>query len=152
MEKDKKMRYQSNASSCGPASLRNALLCLRINRTEDELEKLSGFSAVKGTNLNGILKAARYLSSEHSSINPSIIKEGREDVAALKLRASISYGHPCILCVDKDEHWVTVFGMLGELYHVADPADPELVITYSECDLMSRWKGTGKKPYQGVVV
>lgn len=147
------MRFQSNQSSCGPAALRNALLCHGIIRSEDELAALSGMTPEDGTSARGLAKALAAVAKEHPRIVNTSISESRDDVALLKVYFSIQQGHPVILCVDQMEHWVTAFGIMGSnVFHVADSADNEMVKHYSSGELLARWRGVTRKPYFGIVV
>ena len=147
------MRFQSNASSCGPASIRNALLCLGVTRSEEELERLAGFTAASGTSIQGIVKALRTIAGENPVLSPEVLRESRAQVAILRLSNALYRGRPAIICVDNDTHWVSAVGNLGQdIYHIADPADPELILSINVAQLAQRWKGAGRQPYQGVIV
>lgn len=150
------MRLQSSQASCGPASLRNALLCHGIVRSEQELETLAGCTAADGTNPRGLLRALSSISQEHPEISPGTISESRPDVALLKLVAALTAHHVVILCVDDFSHWVLAFGLLGggakATIHVADPADSEMVEHFSPDMLLRRWAGPARKPYYAIVV
>ncbi len=150
------MRFQSTAASCGPACLRNALLCHGVIRSEAELETLTGCTATDGTSPKGILRALASISQEHPQVKPGVISESRPDVAILKLVAALTSGHVVIMCVDNEDHWVVGFGLLGSgasvTIHVSDPADSEMVEHMAPSDLLRRWEGQGRKPYFGVIV
>lgn len=146
------MRFQSHAASCGPAALRNALLARGIERSEDELGQLSGCTT-NGTAARGLLKAVHLIAVEHPQIRPGIIREKRGDIALLKLHAAHRAGVVGILCVDRFEHWVTSFGLLGEgVFHVADSGDNELIKHYSPDELIERWAPPGKHPFYAILV
>jgi len=150
------MRFQSSQSSCGPASLRNALLCHGIIRSEEELEALAGTKASDGTGPKGLIKALQAIAREHPEVTPAPLSEAREDVAVLKLLATLAAHHVVILSVDRDEHWVVAFGFLGSgakvSIHVCDSADNEMVKHYGPAELLARWRGLGRKPFFGVIV
>lgn len=150
------LRLQSTQANCGPACLRNALLCHGINRSEQELEQLAGTTGSNGTSGKGLIKALASISAEHPEVRPGVISEGRADVAILKLLAALNAGHVVILCADSNEHWILAFGTLGSgvriIVHVCDPEDNELVIHMKPDDLLRRWEGPGRKPYYGVIV
>lgn len=147
------MRFQSTAANCGPAVLRNALLCHGITRSEEELEALTGCTAADGTNPKGMLKALAAIARENPQISPRVIAESREDVALLKLVFTIQQGSVVIMCADNAEHWTLAFGLLGSnIIHMADSADSELVQHLRPDKLLARWKGPGRKAYYGIVV
>lgn len=150
------MRVQSTESSCGPAALRNALLCLGIKRSEEELEQLCG-TTPQGTSNRSILKTLEAIAKQHPEVQPGIISEAKGDVALLRLLESLRAGHPVIICTQKSGHWATAFGLLGSAgpamrIHISDSAENELVLHYTPAQLMADWEGTSKKPYYGIVV
>lgn len=151
------MRFQSNQSSCGPAALRNALLCIGIKRSEEELEKLTGMTPSDGTSAKGLLKALQAISKEHPEIDPAVIAENKGDIAILRLLEALRSGHPVILVTEGGSHWATAFGILGVageklMIHVADSAEVELVLHFTPQELIKAWKSDEKKAYYGVVV
>ena len=133
------MRYQSRKSSCGPASLANALEALGIERTEDELGTLSKQDA-NGTSSINLRKAAEAIGVEVVSII-----EQREESAGWALSAFLRSGHSAVIVVDSDTHWIAVVGMLGDRFIVADAADNDLLLYYSLGELLSRWKNQNGK-------
>lgn len=152
------MRFQSTQASCGPAALRNALLCHRIERSEAELELLTGCSAAEGTPPKGILRALGLVARDAPHIRPAPLAESRADVAILRVIAALQAGHVVVMCVDEWEHWVVAFGLLGMgariIVHVSDSADNEMVQHLTPEELLARWKGpeASRKPYFGVIV
>jgi ABC-type bacteriocin/lantibiotic exporter with double-glycine peptidase domain len=150
------VRLQSTQANCGPACLRNALLCHGITRSETELESLAGTTGALGTSPRGLISALKAVAIDNPAVSPGIIHESRPDVALLKLVACLSAGHVCILCADGNEHWILAFGLLGSgariVVHISDPADNEMVLHMRPDELLARWKGPGRKPYYGVIV
>lgn len=150
------MRLQSTQANCGPACLRNALLCHGIIRSEVELEQLCGTTGTDGTPPAGLLKGLRAVAVEHPALSPGVLYEARADVALLKLIATLQAGHVAILLVDENEHYVLAFGLLGAgakiIIHVCDPAENEMVVHLTPPELLARWKGPGRKPFYGVIV
>jgi ABC-type bacteriocin/lantibiotic exporter with double-glycine peptidase domain len=150
------LRLQSTQANCGPACLRNALLCHGITRSEQELEQLCGTTGTSGTSGQGLLRALRSIAESERAVTPGYLSEGRADVALLKLLACLSAGHVVILCADNNEHWILAFGVLGGgskvIVHVCDPAENEMILHYAPDELLARWKGPGRKPYYGVIV
>src|SRR5512139_2331778 len=126
------MRLQSTQANCGPACLRNALLCHGITRSEQELEQLAGTSGATGTSNKGLIAALKSIAQQHPEVAPGVVSESRADVAILKLLAALDAGHVVILCTDNDEHWILAFGTLGSgvriVVHISDPEDNEMVV------------------------
>lgn len=149
------MRLQSSTASCGLAAISNALSCLGISRSEEELVTLTGYSAPDGTQEKGILKALAAIAKSEpaAGIQPAQVYETRADVAMLRLVEGLRHGRPAILCVDEWDHWVVAFGLLGQSIHVADSADNALVITYSPGGLIDRWRNPSKrKNFYGIIL
>jgi ABC-type bacteriocin/lantibiotic exporter with double-glycine peptidase domain len=133
------MRYQSRKSSCGPASLVNALEALGIGRSEDEIGALSK-QDTNGTTSSNLRKAAEAVGVEVMNVC-----EQREEVAGWLIESQIRSGHPGIIVVDNDEHWISVVGILGNTFIVADPADNDLLLFYSLTGLLTRWRSPNGK-------
>lgn len=150
------MRLQSTQANCGPACLRNALLCHGITRSEQELESLAGTSGATGTSPKGLITALRAIALDNPKLSPGVIHEARPDVAILKLVACLNAGHVVILCADDNEHWILAFGTLGGgahiVVHISDPADNEMVLHMRPDELLARWHGPGRKPFYGITV
>jgi hypothetical protein len=70
---------------------------------------------------------------------------GDPEVAWDALKMRLTEGRPSLLPVDDGEHWVAAVGLLGDSVLVADSADPELVVPYTQAALTRRWK-TGDPP------
>lgn len=145
------MKFQSNRASCGPASLSNALACLGIHRTEDELITLCAQTPA-GTSVRALCKAIKQISTTEIPLFGEAVKWGKESDATIGLWHYASYrGRPVILCVDDFEHWVVAAGHLGERFVVIDSADNRLVLYYDAPGLVARWEGP-KGGYHGIIV
>jgi len=130
--------FQSTRSSCGPASISNALESLGIKRTEAELASLCGQTA-DGTSPKGIIKCLKAIGN---GVKAEVFRERRDEVAVLGLWHSISErGRPFILLVDEFDHWVACVGHIGPRFVVVDSADNALVLFLSAPDLLARWVG-----------
>src|SRR5690349_6458198 len=107
------MRLQSIQANCGPACLRNALLCHGITRSEVELEQLCGTTGTDGTPPPKLISGLKAIALEHPTLSPGVLYETRADVALLKLIATLQAGHVVIMLVDSNEHYILAFGLLG---------------------------------------
>lgn len=75
------------------------------------------------------------------------------NVAVAALRGYLVSGHPCMLAVDGDDHWLCCMGMLGSRFSVVDSADPELNVYYDAAELLNRWKSPTDPPkFYGICV
>lgn len=142
------MRFQSHASSCGPASASNALSALGIARSEEECSTLCGTTATDGTDPRGLITGLKQI----PGCSPAWIREQRGDVAILRLVASLRIGRPVILCVDGYEHWVAAVGLLGDRIIVVDSADADLALSYSAGEALERWEGESRPAFIGLVL
>lgn len=141
------MRFQTNQSTCGPTALFNALVALGVERSLDECEHLCG-TTTEGTDGPALVRGAAKI----PGLTPVPLRESRPDVAVLRLVAALRAGRPVVLAVDSDEHWVAAVGLLGERVLVADSADNELVQSLPLSQLLERWRGTGRRPFYGVIL
>jgi ABC-type bacteriocin/lantibiotic exporter with double-glycine peptidase domain len=139
------MRYQSRKSSCGPASLANALEAIGVVRSEDELATMSKQDTDGASSIN-LRKAAESIGVE--VIN---VIEQRSASAGWALGHYLRSGYSGLLVVDNDEHWIAVVGILGNRFIVIDSADDELVLYYSLNELVSRW-GNDNDKYSGFFI
>lgn len=109
------MKYQSTSHGCGPAALCNALACLGIDKTEAELARLAGTTKKNGTDEKGLMKAIEALGLEWVEMKNSS-----------KFRKALMAGHPVIVIINSNEHWVTLIGRIGRKFVVADPDGSDL--------------------------
>jgi hypothetical protein len=145
------MRLQRTKSSCGPAALANALECLGIRRTEDELAVLCK-QTPEGTSPKNLLAAIKTIEGTRGSV----IEEGKADVALLRLLQMLYEGRPVIVAVDRWTHWAVAGGVLGfgQRVNCIDSGDNDLLKTRTLDEVIEWWSGPdgAKKPYYGVVL
>lgn len=136
------MVLQSTQYTCGPCAVLNALLALGVEgETERTISRLAGTSPIHGTNAAGLRRA---LSSLRYKSRP--MSYGQPGRAAKGLLRALREGHPVLLLVDQDEHWVTAIGVVGERVVIADSGSDFLVTTWSLDELARKWVGSGKRP------
>jgi len=148
------VRYQRTKSSCGSAALANALECLGIRRTEDELAVLCK-QTPEGTTATNLRNAIATL----EGLRNTVIDEARADVGLLRVLQALYEGRPVICCVATQQpwdHWAVAGGVLGFGQRIVciDSGDNDLVKTRSLDEFVNWWKGPeqAKKPFWGVVV
>jgi hypothetical protein len=132
------VRLQDSQANCGAFALYNGLRALGIERSTEECERLCGTTATDGTPTKGLVRAA----STIEDCRPVVIRERKRDIALLRLHFAVARGRPVVLswCTrDPGDHWVTVVGLLGDRYLVADGADNELVLSLSVDALADKW-------------
>lgn len=134
------MRYQELSWSCGAAALRSAALVLGKKFSERTVRARAGTDE-EGTDEKELIQAARDLgltATPHHSADKS--------AAWAFVRANVLDGRPCVLCIDKWTHWVTVVGIVGDKVILVDPANTlknmseNGVHVLSRPQLSRRWK------------
>ena len=132
--------HQEKPWSCGPASLVNVCSALGMDVSEKHVRECSDADK-DGTDEEQLMTAASELGLSHvASCYASV------DAAWQKLVQSVDEGSPCILCVDKWDHWVSVVGVVGDRVVMLDPSNEKdnvaingvHILTKSQ--LVQRWK------------
>jgi ABC-type bacteriocin/lantibiotic exporter with double-glycine peptidase domain len=145
------VRFQRTKSSCGPAALSNALECLGIRRSEDELAALCK-QTPEGTTAKNLRKAIATIDGTRNGL----IDEVRADVGLLRVLQSLYEGRPVILCVDSWSHWAVAAGVLGfgKRINCVDSGDNDLLRTRSLDEFIEWWRGPSEvaRPFWGTVV
>ena len=131
---------QEFPSSCGPASLCNALEAAGIHLNQEMAHRLSGCTGTKGTSERGLMRAISTLG--HRAIQ---LRESDEGVALMTLRGYLLHGVPLLVIVDKGAHWCAVAGTLGPRICVVDSADGGVLSCLESDEFMARWKCPGEK-------
>ena len=94
----------------------------------------------------------RFAATKIEGCHPVLLREGKSDVALLKLEHALRHGRPAVIAWSSEvpgDHWVAVVGVLGERYLVADSANSELVISYEVNELEAKWRDS---KYEGVIL
>jgi len=141
------MILQDHPSSCGPASLCNALEAAGVHLNQEMAHKLTGCTGTKGTSERGLMKAIATLG--HRAIQ---LRESDPGVALMTLRSYLLHGVPVIALVDKAGHWCVAAGTLGPRICVVDSADGGVLSCLEPDDFMSRWSNHGEKFYAVALV
>lgn len=132
------MRHQQREAWCGVASVQNALQCLGVTRTQNEIAKLCGVSNEEGANEVELKRALLALGISIDECNT-----GSRGDALYWLAEHVGRHGPAILCLDDFDHWCTVIGRCGLNYIVFDPARSLLpykrVKVYTPRGLCDRW-------------
>ncbi len=125
---------QPNKWSCGPFALKHALIMLGRIVNEKEVSRIAGTHWWSGTDEIKLARAAKKYGCELKMIRrKNALRAKRE------LLLSLKRGHPCILCVDDWEHWITVVGAeRGRLVYV-DSREAPVVCVDEWKALKRRW-------------
>lgn len=140
------MKRQARSYWCGVASVANALEVLGIRRAQREVNRLCYVSPAAGCDEVEMKRALLA-----NGVGVDEWHDADLNQSALWLRHCIANGMPTILCVDNDEHWVTVLGMCGESFIVFDPARNTGVEVHDLVSLGARWIN-GDGVYYGIGV
>jgi len=151
---------QSAHALCGPASVANALRALGRGSSEDKVAnaiklQASGADGLPEQEGVGPAQLQRALEAVGYVGQPWTVGDG--DDAWHALRSRLLAGDPVLVPVDFDgdtmSHWLVAVGLLGDRVLVADSADSEIVVSYSEDQLRRRWKAdTDPARYYGLTV
>lgn len=109
------MKFIEHGFTCGPASIRNALRCLGLRCSEKKIAQLCGTSSYRGTSGRKMIIGLQALGFKVNRINLRDRKKALQNLASALRRSS-----PVILCVDRDDHWITAIGQLGERVIIFD--------------------------------
>jgi ABC-type bacteriocin/lantibiotic exporter with double-glycine peptidase domain len=128
------VKRQAKSYWCGLASIANALEVLGIRRSQREIDRLCHVSPEAGCDE---VEMKRALLANGCDVDewPGIDC----DTALRWVDGCMGDGMPVILCVDDDEHWVTVIGTCGPRYIVFDPSRNAGIEVHSPPSLAARW-------------
>lgn len=132
-------RPQPNRWSCGPAALRNALLCYG---EQHDVRKLLKW--VKATKTYGTTEDGLALGAQRAGFALHNVRCGTPEFARESVRAHLRLGQPVILIFDAWEHWVVAFEATSRHLFIADSAksDPVQKLTWRDAlGRMAKWHG-----------
>ena len=125
---------QPNKWQCGPFALKYALIMLGRIVSEKEVSRIAGSHWWSGTDEIKLGRAAKAYRCEMALIRrKSTLRAKRELLLALKR------GHPCLLCVDGWNHWLTVVGAEKGKFILIDSKQAPVVSIADWRALKRRW-------------
>lgn len=145
------MRYQKDSYSCGAAAVVNAVRCFGKKVPERIVRSFSSTTKENGTDEHGIVAALRGLGFDGESFELF----GKTD-AIRGLTSYVRSGKPVIICTQNLQHWVTVVGLVGDMFIVVDPTRTKGnklengCHVYSDSQLARTWQSRDGK-FFGVV-
>lgn len=128
------MKRQRKSYWCGIASIANALEVLGIRRTQREIAKLCDVNEDAGTDETEMKRALLA-----NGVGVDEYNARRAYYAAGWLDAHLTLRGPAVICVDDDEHWVTVIGTCLDRFIVFDPSRNQGVEVHTPDSLCKRW-------------
>lgn len=148
------MRYQARPWSCGPAALVNAFRAIGLKYSESRLRSIAGSSQEHGTDEKQLIMTIRM-------IGMSVVEHSGSDknAAWAFIRSSIMDGRPCLICIDRWQHWVSIIGMIGNRVIVCDSSNSARNISengirsLSRSQLLKSWACPGEDlPFYGMSI
>jgi hypothetical protein len=125
---------QPNKWQCGPFALKHALIMLGRIVNEKEVSRIAGAHWWTGTDEIKLSNAAKAYDCELKMLRrKNALRARRELLLALKR------GHPCILCVDNWNHWITVVGAERGKFIYIDSREEPVVCVAEWKSLKRRW-------------
>ncbi|MGA2668839.1 MAG: cysteine peptidase family C39 domain-containing protein [Ignavibacteria bacterium] len=107
---------QETEFSCGPASIRNALLSMGYKVSERKIRKLAGSDKNNGTSEKKLLKALRVLDFKYKEFY-------NKSESAFKQRViyNLKKNNRLVILTDNEDHWISVVGYEYKHLSVIDP-------------------------------
>ncbi|HEY3251190.1 MAG TPA: cysteine peptidase family C39 domain-containing protein [Ignavibacteria bacterium] len=142
---------QETRFTCGPASIRNALLAFGYIVSERRLREIAGSDKRHGTSEKKIKKTLRLLGFSYKDFT-------NRSEPAFKQRViyNLKKGHKLIILTDHEDHWISVVNYENKYITAVDPERRRIKIHLTPKEL-SKWclnfnKHTRETYYYGIVV
>jgi hypothetical protein len=133
---------------CGPFALKYGLVMLGRFENEKTIAKRAGSTWWYGTDEIGLAKAAKTFDCKMK-----YFRRETPDEAIKVLSRHLKRGWPCILSVDKWEHWISIVKVQQGKFIVFDSILDKVIVIYGARQLAIRWKyideDTGEISYDG---
>jgi ABC-type bacteriocin/lantibiotic exporter with double-glycine peptidase domain len=142
---------QERKFTCGPASIRNALLALGYVYSERKIREIAGSDLYNGTSEKKIKKTLRHLGFYYKEFN-------NKTEAAFKQRViyNLKKGNKLIILTDHEDHWISIVDYENKYLTAIDP-ERKRVKTMLTPKALSKWclnfnKRTKETYYYGIIV
>jgi hypothetical protein len=133
---------------CGPFALKYGLVMLGQFENEKTIGKRAGSTWWYGTDEIGLAKAAKTFDCKMK-----YFRRETPDEAIKVLSRHLKRGWPCILSVDKWEHWISIVKVQQGKFIVFDSILDKVIAIYGARQLAIRWKyideDSGEISYDG---
>ena len=133
---------------CGPFALKYGLVMLGRFENEKTIGKRAGSTWWYGTDEIGLAKAAKTFDCKMK-----YFRRETPDEAIKVLSRHLKRGWPCILSVDKWEHWISVVKVQQGKFIVFDSILDKVIAIYGARQMAIRWKyideDSGEISYDG---
>jgi ABC-type bacteriocin/lantibiotic exporter with double-glycine peptidase domain len=142
---------QETKFTCGPASIRNALLALGFIYSERRLREIAGADMRHGTSEKKIRKTLRHLGFKFKEFQ-------NKTEAAFKQRLTyhLKRGNKLIILTDHEDHWISAVDYENKYVTVIDPEQKRVKIHLTP-KALSKWclnfnKRNKETYYYGIIV
>lgn len=142
---------QETKFTCGPASIRNALLAFGYIFSERKIREISGSEKTKGTSEKKIFKTLRHLGFKFKEFY-------NKSEPAFKQRViyNLKKGNKMIVLTDHEDHWVSVVEYENKYLTVIDP-EQKRVRMHLTPKAFSKWclnfnKRSKDTYYYGIII
>ena len=125
---------QPNKWQCGPFALKYALVMLGRIVDERKVSRIAGSHWWTGTDEIKLARAAKAYDCTMEFIRRTDPRRAQRELL-LALRS----GHPCLLCVDRWSHWITVVGVERGTFIFIDSSKAPVVRVEAWRVLQKRW-------------
>ena len=149
----KPMTYyrQETKFTCGPASMRNALLSLGYVFSERRLREIAGSDSKHGTTERKIRKTLRLLGFKSKDFHNKT-----ESAFKQRVTYNLKKGNKLIILTDHEDHWISVVDYGNRHITVIDPERKRIKIRLTPKEL-SKWclnfnKRTRGTYYYGIII
>ncbi|MFC2135476.1 hypothetical protein ACFLTH_12760, partial [Bacteroidota bacterium] len=115
--------------------MKHALVMLGVFIHEDEIARIAGSNWWAGTTEIGLQKVAR-----RYKCNMKYLQSSNPDDARRALNTELKKGRPCILSINKWEHWVTAVNYSRGYYVIIDSEYSKVITIKSASQLLKKWK------------
>jgi ABC-type bacteriocin/lantibiotic exporter with double-glycine peptidase domain len=149
----KTMTYykQETRFTCGPASIRNALLAMGYVFSERRIRSFAGSDRENGTSEHKIFRALKGLGFKFKEF-----RNKNENAFKQRVIYNMKKGHKLIILTDHEDHWISVVDYSNKKLEVIDPEQKRIKTLLTPKEL-GKWclnfnKRTKDTYYYGIIV
>ncbi len=142
---------QETAFTCGPASLRNALLSMGFNHSERKIRTFTHSDRMNGTSEKKLIRAIKGL-----GYNYKVLYNKSESAFKQRVVYNLKRDNKLIILTDHEDHWISVTDYSNKYLEVIDP-EQKRVKKYLTPKELSKWclnfnKHTKETYYYGIII
>jgi ABC-type bacteriocin/lantibiotic exporter with double-glycine peptidase domain len=142
---------QETKFTCGPASIRNALLAMGFNHSEKKIRRLAGSDKTNGTDEKKLIRALRCLGFEYKEFYNKT-----ETAFKQRVTYNLKKGNRLIILTDHEDHWISIVEYENKYLRVVDPEARRVKKSLTPKEL-AKWclnfnKQTKETYYYGIII